>query len=351
MKRLILLSGVGGAGTTTLCSATADALADEGLRVAVIDAATAVPALPEAADLLAGTMGRAAAEMGGDPVLPEAWTSLAGMRQLSALMQVVGALQEPDFDAVVVDCGDLRAARELVELPAIAVRLLDAALTPRLAMWRSPDGSGEGTVFEALSRLRSEAVRLQAVLASPSTTMRLVGLPGPDAVDRVLRGLALFAMLGVGVDGVIVNRFPRKAEGWSKSRLAEAGALLDDLTARADGVAVWASTSRLRPVPKGRSAMGPLARVQVLDAAQLTVVAGDEDFVLDLPLVGGARAEARVGTRSDDLVVSFDGAVRWLSLPPVLRRCVATSGVRTATGLRIRFVPDPARWRQPEAAS
>jgi len=39
--------------------------------------------------------------------------------------------------------------------------------------------------------------------------------------------------------------------------------------------------------------------------------------------------------------------MRWLPLPPVLRRCVPDHAVRTDEGLRITFFPDPAVWRRP----
>ncbi len=136
--------------------------------------------------------------------------------------------------------------------------------------------------------------------------------------------MSVFALLGVAVDGVVVNRFPRKADGWpdggdgrppseALARMVESGA---------DGVAVWKSTSRVRAVPKERSVLGPLERVQVLDAEQLTVHVGEDEFHLDLPLAArGTGRGATVGVQEHRLVVAFDGAMRWLDLPPVLRRC------------------------------
>jgi arsenite-transporting ATPase len=91
--------------------------------------------------------------------------------------------------------------------------------------------------------------------------------------------------------------------------------------------------------------MGPLGRVHVLDAEQITVVAGDEEYMIDLPLVGEARERATVGRLGDDLVVQFAGVHRWLPLPPLLRRCRPTHAVRTPQGLRIAFAPDAALWR------
>ena len=89
----------------------------------------------------------------------------------------------------------------------------------------------------------------------------------------------------------------------------------------------------------------------MLDADQLVVHVGEDEFHLDLPLGPAARAEAVVGVQGQSLVVAFDGALRWLELPPVLRRCQPTHAVRTTSGLEVWFVPDPATWRTPAVAS
>lgn len=52
-----------------------------------------------------------------------------------------------------------------------------------------------------------------------------------------------------------------------------------------------------------------------------------------------------------DLVVEFDGAYRWLPLPPVLRRCRASHATRTDAGLRVSFVPDVSLWRRDPSGS
>lgn len=349
--RLILLSGVGGAGTSTLTAATAAALEAEGLAATVIDSSATEPLEPYVVEQLNESVGRLGADIGADPLIAEAWASLPGASALSTLQRARAALADTRSGAVVLDAGPLRAARDLVDLPAAMTRLLDAMLTPRLAMWRSNGSSGDDTLFEALSGLRLDVLRLRQMLISPATTMRLVTTPARDAVTRTERALGLFAMLGVGVDGVIVNKVPRKSEGWPVALRAEADEGVDRMRSLAAGLPVWTSTSKIRAVPKGRSALGPLGRVCVLDAEQLTVVVGDEEFTMELPLAGTARAEARVGRQGDQLVVAFDGGTRWIDLAPVLRRCRAVDAVRTDRGLVIRFAPDPAAWRQPEVVS
>ena len=348
--RLILLSGIAGAGTTTITAATAAALQAEGLRVEVIDASESLSPDQSVIAAISLSVGGVFAEVGADPVLAEAWTSLPGVAHLSSLARIVAALDDASIDVVVVDAGDHRRARGLVDLPATLLRLLDAALTPRLAMLRPSGGAGasdEAPLFETLSASRAAVLRMSTALAHPATTIRLVTPAEQGPADRTERAAAAFAMLGVGVDGIIVNRFPRKADGASTGAVVRAKEIRDGLASRLDGVAVWSSTAKLRPVPKGRSALGPLARVSVLDAEQLTVHVGEEEYSLELALAPAARAAATVGKQADRRFVAFDGAIRWIDLPPVLRRCIATYADRTSTGLRVAFVPDPAVWREP----
>ena len=351
--RLLLLSGIGGAGTTSACAATFEALADEGVRARRV--ADPGPGRAMSHDLVSGSIGRVLGDLGADPVQPAAWDALPGVTHLSVLLEVLELLATPGVEAIVVDCGDLRRARELVELPSVLLRLLDAALTPRLAMWRSttPTGGTDDvdTAFESLARARERVRDLQAALAHPATTMRLVTTAQEWAIDRTLVAAAEFPLLGVGVDGIIVNRYPRKSGEWPRSVLEEHAAGLGRLREGSAGVEVWKCTDSVRGAPKGRSAMGPLGRVHVLDADQITVHAADEEYFLDVPLVGAAITGSEVGRLGNDLVVQFGDVRRWLPLPALLRRCRATHAQRTAGGLRISFVPDASVWRSPDRAA
>lgn len=338
MSRLVLVTGAGGAGVSTVAAATTAAALDEGITTRLLAVDDPGPVHPAVAILLASAVGETSLGLGADHVVPEAWTGLPEVRLLSTLALVAEAVTEVDL--VVVDAGPSATARDLVTVPDMIVRLLDGALTPRMAMVRTADGGP--AVFEALSTARTQVLRLRHLLQRPTTTLRMVVTPTDGGLAHLERWFGLFPLLGVGVDGIILNRHPRKADAGS----AEAAAHLARATEIADGVATWKSTSRLRPVPKGASVLGPLGRVAVLDADQLTVQVGDEDFRLDLPLAGRSRVEARVGIDGDRLVVAVGDDVRWIDLPPVLRRCRPRQAVRTQTGLRIEFAPDPETWMQ-----
>ncbi len=238
--------------------------------------------------------------LGADPLDAVAWADLPLVAHLSTIAAMLDGLADPQFDRVVVDCGSSIQARQLVETPAILLRLLDSALTPRLAMWRFPgEAESDPTVFEALSDARSELQRMNRALMSRETVMRVVA--GVDDEQRCQDAASMFGVLGVASE-------------------------------------VWLDGTRLVQVPR--------LAIEVPAAVET-----GNDYLLDLALSSSAAARARVGRLDEDLVVEFDGVHRWLPLPPVLIRCRAADATRTAGGLRVRFTPDPSLWREPAGSA
>lgn len=344
---LLLLSGTGGAGTSTLAALTAEALASEGLRVAVIDASGPSEVEPAVSDALQRSLGRILGELGSDPIHSQTWAALPGVAHISVMRAVLDALHNPGIDAVVVDCGPLTRARELVQTPTAIVRLLDSALTPRLAMWRSTgEPESAATVFEALSDARNDVLRMQSALVHRATLMRLVTTAEASSVTCTIAATSAMSVLGIAVDGIIVSRFATDADGWPTDAIDEQAAELDRLRSGVRPVEVW-TASTVQAAPPGRSALGPVSVTQVLSEDALWVTRAGNDYLLAVPLAGAASARARAGRQADDLVIDVDGVRRWLPLPPVLRRCQPVEATRTDDGLTIRFVPDPAQWREP----
>lgn len=337
-SRLLLLSGPGGAGTSTLAAAAVADLADEGLRATLVDAAD--PADQESADLLAATLGRVLADMGADGLVREAWAALPGLSELTALRRAAAALSEPSIDVVVLDCGPLAQALRLVALPEVLVRLLDAAMTPTTAMWRD---EVEPSVFTALSHARAEAHRLSAVLAHPRTSLRVVTTP--EAADAAIAACVDVALLGTAVDGIAVTGVVRRKDD---AKVADRHRrTMADLGAAVEPVLVWRAGRRHRAAPQGRSVSADLPRCPSI-APDLGVRATDDGFVAMVPLPSGAT-EVRVARHGEHLVIATDRATRWVPLPSVLTRCRVDAVRRREGGLVVECSPDPAVW--PKAAS
>lgn len=291
-SRSLLLSGSAGPPPT---------LADEGRRHLLIDSAAHAPVHPAVLAAVQSGVGRIMGQLGADPVDVLAWSGLPQVAQLSTLHSMLDALADSSIDRVVVDCGSLQEARQLLQTPSILRRLLDSALTPRLAMWRfASEPETDPTIFEALSDARNDLVRIESALTDADTIMRVLATCD-DELSACLDAASLFGVLGVASE-------------------------------------VWLGADRV-------------LRVRPLVVRPDAVSEVGDDYFLDLALSGSAATSARVGRRGADLVVEFDDVRRWLPLPPVLLRCTAVEAARTADGLRVRFTPDPLQWRQPSGSA
>ena len=350
--RVILVAGQGGAGTSSLARSTVDAIRAEVGDVVAVDASGTVEADtdPSVVAWLAGTLGRVWLEAGADPVLPETWCALPDAGLVGAWHRITQARQTAAV--VVVDAGSLVRVRDLCALPGALARLLDAAMTPRMAMWRS--ASGAGGLFESLSDVRAEVVTWLGVLQHADTSVRLVGRPDPAAVDDLLRSSALLSMLGVAVDGIVVNRVPGRDRKDARARALRSGVLaaIAALEEGSDGVRVWRSKEsdegrpQVRPAPKGTTAVTLLSgtAVPATRSRTMTLSSDDDGYLLDVPMRRPARQLARVGVQGDCLVVSFDGVHAWHEIPSLLHRCAPVGAVRTSTGITIRWSPDADVW-------
>ncbi len=234
-------------------------------------------------DMVSSTLGRLAGQIGSDPLPDPAWWSLPTIRQLSALWAARDALANPEVNEVLLASRSVQGMRELVEAPAVCKRLVDAAMTPRVAMWRG-GGEPESAVplFDSLATARQDLGQMLAMLEDPHTVARV---PDWDVV-----ACAQFGVLGVAVDS------------WRS----------------------WA----------------PALSANSVDVVQ---TASGYDLLVQIP--DWATSLVRLGRSGDNLVVAVDDVHRWLPLDPVVRRCHAIDAVVAADGLRIRFEPDSSQWR------
>src|SRR3954467_8934546 len=212
--RIVLFTGKGGVGKTTLAAATAAQLARSGRKALVVstdpahslgDALEAdLAGAPAEVDGLVGLFAahvdaRGLAEgawerlrehlrtllagAGVDELVADELTVLPGVEELLALGAVRRAAQSGPWDVVVVDCGPTAETLRLLALPEAVggylERLFPAhrpALRGLVTRDRSDARRWDRTV-EALDGLEAELADLRALLASPQTGIRLVLTP------------------------------------------------------------------------------------------------------------------------------------------------------------------------------
>lgn len=250
--RKVLVTGLGGAGRTTVAAATALASAGDGRRTLFLSAdpgdvlGTPLPAGHEepapvhaglwAARIDAGADFRAefldlqerasaALDLLGAARLEDAeLTRLPGSDQFALLRALVVA-SRGDWDVVVVDMPPLRETIALLALPEELRRYLRRllpperqaarALRPMLAQLAGVPMPAQW-LYATAERWDTELAGVQWVVESPDTTLRIVAEPGPKAAAALTEARTGIALHGLRVDMLVPNRtLPKEsADPW-----------------------------------------------------------------------------------------------------------------------------------------
>jgi len=243
--RIVLVTGKGGVGKTTIAAATALAAADSGKRT-LITSTDPAHSLADALTVdLAGEPTEIVDRLHGQQIdtqkqLDRYWGSIRnqlidvldwggaagieaeeflvfpGMDELFALLEVNRHARSGDYDVLVVDCAPTAETLRLLSLPEVLSwyfekvlpterRLMRAArpLLSRLTDLPIP----EDEVFTAAQSVFTSVEGVKELMAQPEvTSARLVVNPEKMVIDEARRTYSYLGLFGYGVDGVVVNR-------------------------------------------------------------------------------------------------------------------------------------------------
>ncbi|QZY28007.1 ArsA family ATPase [Nocardioides coralli] len=383
--RVLLFTGKGGVGKSTVAAGTAALAAAAGHRTLVLstDAAHSLadafgteigPEPTEVADRLhvqqvdaqrrfeqswADIQGYLLSVLdvaGVDPVAAEELTVIPGAEEVLALLELRLQARSGCWDVVVVDCAPTAETLRLLALPEAlgwymqrvfpferrVVRTLKPVLQ-RAAGVPMP----EDTVFDAVERLHQELDEVRRLLSGPDASVRLVLTPEQVVLAEARRSYTTLSLFGYRVDGVVANRvFPAEgADDWRAGWVTAQDAVLEQVAQSFAGLPVWRSV--YRPCePVGEQALRTLASEVYGVADPLARPVGEGPFrvtrtgtgaVLHLALPGVQRSDVDLARTGDELVVSVGSYRRLLTLPAVLSR-YRTAGARVEQGeLQVRF--------------
>jgi arsenite-transporting ATPase len=367
--RTLLLTGPGGAGTSTLAAAAAVRSARSGRRTLLLSRQAApVPGLedvdgldvvrvdPQATveRLWGGTAGAVGAVVPHLTLPPESSVvPIPGTGDLAIFAELARA----DADLVVLDAGPLESMSALVALPSALRWWLDQLMPPGMralgAVRSAAVATGaakRGPIDAALAAVPLiERLLDRDRLAGP-TTVCLVAEPRRTTVPALRGAVTTLALHGLATGALLTRVLPLDDRGeWSARRAAEQDAVLADL----------AEVARLHRVPEhavppadADDLVALLEGFELPGAVTAEVPPAEKQegaWQLTVALPFAERAGLRLTRWVDDLVVSVGGTRRSIRLDALLRRCEVTGGRLLDPGtadarLVVGFRPDPKQW-------
>jgi arsenite-transporting ATPase len=385
MARILLYTGKGGVGKTSIAAATALLCADRGLRTIVLSTDIAhsladafdLPLGPEATPIAPNLDGQEpdvyyniarywrtiqnyVAELfawrGLDDVLAEEMTILPGMDELGNLLWIADHVDSAKYDVIVVDAAPTGETLRLLSLPDASrwwieriapigrrVSRLGRPMLERVLGIPVP----KDEVFAAAERLLDRLADVHRLLSDPDqTSVRITLALDKLSVAEARRSFTYFHLFGYPSDMIIANRVLPEDAGPYFAQLREAQQRYLPIVHQEFGPVP------VRTIPQFDHEMVGIDRLREIGAALFgdgdptavhyrgrpyRVSREDGMYVLQVALPFTQRGELQLSRRSDELVLQVGAWRRTLVLPRALIDA-PTKGAKMSDGtLRIQF--------------
>ena len=384
--RILLFTGKGGVGKTTIAAATALRCSDAGLRTVVLSTDPAHSLADsfdvhldsqlrcitgslygqqlDATERLEDTWGDIQRYLvsildwaGAQAIEAEELAVLPGLEELFSLTDIKVFAESGDWDVVIVDCGPTAETIRLLSLPGVlswyidrlfpAGRTITNALRPVLSRVTSlPIATDD--VFQSSMAFFERLDGVREILTDPElTSVRLVVNPERMVISEAQRMATYLSLFGYSVDAVIANRlFPDEItdpwfKAWKESHAEHLGAIregfaplpvLEGELASAEIVGVEA----LRAF--GEDVYDDVDVAAVLHAEPpMTVERRADDLVLSIGLPFADRDDLELGRRNGELHVRVGPHRRAVALPDSLRRRAVRGATMCGERLEVTF--------------
>ncbi len=365
--RILLFTGKGGVGKTTVAAATAAACAARGERTLVFSTDPA----HSLADSLDQPVGSAPTEVGhrfcaqqldARERTEEAWDEireylvevfdwagvegieaeelavLPGLDELFGLVDLKTHAESGTWDTIVVDCAPTAETIRLLSLPDVLSWYMDRIfpMTRRVnkvvgpvvsRMTRLPVAGDR--VFGAADRFYARLDGVKELLADPELcSARLVVNPEKMVIAEARRTYTYLALFGYSVDAVIVNRVlpPAVSDPWFDrwkaiqaehlDAIDEGFAPLPILRAHLAETEVVGLPALAQLAAELYGDRPPAARLHAGQPLRFDRVDGRRAIVLDLPFA--EKGELDVGRRGSELLITLGPYRRVMTLPDSL---------------------------------
>ncbi len=376
--RILLFSGKGGVGKTSVAAATGVRLAELGHKTLVMSVDPA-HSLADSFDLegalfhgttadpksihdnlwiqevniqreikrhwneIAGYITSVLRTSGLSDVEAEEMAIFPGMEELSAMMYVNQYLREKQFDVVVLDCAPTAESLRFVSLPTTLDWYVKHVFTLQRRVMKAvrpiintlgPIEAPPDSYFGNIQSLFQKIQGIDTVLEDPRiTSVRLVTNPEKMVLRETQRAFVYFSLHGLTVDQIIVNRvLPDEItdpffEGWRKAQRG----VLQDIEAYFAPVPVstvplfdhevlgYAGLQELSD-RLYRNTIDPSLVTRTEKPYEFTMVDGKYEVRLRMPFV--QKAEIGLFKKNDELIVEVGTLRRHIGLPTTMAALV-----------------------------
>jgi arsenite-transporting ATPase len=390
MTRVLLISGKGGVGKTTIAAASAVRAAELGHRTLLVSVDRAhnlgdvlgVRLTPEPLPI-PGARGLSAFEADAQSELRRHWevfsgyfarflqwaglagtqadetAVLPGMEELLLLARLNELVDSGTWDLVVVDLAPTASSLRLLSLPDLMAGPIGKLarlerkflrLTRRMFERVSSVPVPEDAFYDALESLAGKLSRLRTLLSDPARcSVRLACAPERIVVDETRSAFGLLSLFGLCVDAVVLNRLlpERASRGFFGPWLAVQGrerARSRELFAQVPLLELGWQPSEVIGVEALRAAGNELYGTRdpakaFVSKPQLRLAEGRAGTTLELS-VGQADARALdLKQKGDELIITAAGWRRQVPLPKALRGRAVQSARLHGGILHIAFAP------------
>jgi arsenite/tail-anchored protein-transporting ATPase len=367
--RILLFTGKGGVGKTTVAAATAVATAESGLRTLILSTDPA----HSLSDVFAVPLGDQPTEIrdnlwGGEldtrARFEEAWgdvreyvvdvldwagagaleaeelSVVPGLDEVFALAELRERAQSGAYDVIVVDCAPTAETLRLLSLPDVLAWYMDRVFDSqrRLTKLARPVMArmanmpiARDSVFAAVRRFYDRLDGVRELLTDGSiTTARLVVNPERLVVAEARRTFTYLSLFGYHVDAVIANRMLPAAltdpwfDEWKRVQ-ATHFATIEDAFAPVPILSAELAAEELVGVEPLRGLAGRIygagdPAAVLCELEPLRVAEIDGAFVLSLHLPFTVKSDIELGRHDDELLLAVGPHRRAVVLPDALAR-------------------------------
>lgn len=384
--RIILYTGKGGVGKTSVAAATAVKLAKDGKKVLIMSTDQAHSLSDSFGVKLANTPVKISDKLWGleiDAILEgeRAWGNMKnymkelltaraeggieaeellvfpGLEELFSLFKITDIYEQNQYDVLIVDCAPTGETLSLLKFPEMFGNMIKTVLPMKKKAVKVAGPMvekvmkipmPEDNVFDDVEQLNEKLYQLQAIMTNKEIlSIRIVTTPERIVIKEAKRNFTYLHLYNYNIDAVIVNKvYPLKAlDGYFSKwiNLQEEG--LKEIRESFSEVPVFtlmllnkelATESILLEAAK--QIFGATDPAAVLFKDTIFEVKKEEDgydFILNIPFAD--KADMDMGQKGSELMIQIKNEKRCFTLPDILRNKTVQNARYEEGQLHIKF--------------